>query len=290
MTLPSVFYKYAPASTILTVIETGRLRWSSPLLFNDQDEFQRMPRFEPPLAESMSTLVHFFVDVAFDSRDVDETRLSTNSRVLLAGIRLLRSSGEGRESLLAELDYNAIGADERFGSLVRATFDVFGLDTARVLCVTTEPDNELMWAKYAKSHSGAVIGLQHVPRLDTPLLAAGPVAYSASPPIVGSGLDYLLYGVTRELKEKTLEAVCFTKSTDWAYEREWRVVTWRPAEVGAQHGDYRFDRDELHCVTLGSRIDRGAESRIRACLRSDYPNARVFRIATRDGVAVREDA
>jgi len=41
----------------------------------------------------------------------------------------------------------------------------------------------------------------------------------------------LLYGDTQELRQKTIEAIFYTKQINWAYENEWRVITWRHNEI-----------------------------------------------------------
>lgn len=287
MTHPTVFYKYASASTTIKVLETGRLRWSSPLLFNDPSEFQRMPRFEPSVAEAYSALPAALVDAAFGDNKLDEARLSPSSKFNIALIRQLRDSGADRANLIAKLAHSAPDADERIASTLRETFDAFGLDTTRVLCVTTEFDNEAMWAHYADGYAGCVLGFQHIPHFGTPLLEAKRVNYTESSPVVGSGLDFLLYGDTPDLRERTLAAVCFSKKAAWSYEREWRTVTWQSSERGVKSGAYKFYPEELESLTLGPRATTETEAFVRSLLLSTYPHCRLFRLVIQHGEVTR---
>ena len=290
MSHPSVFYKYASASTTIKVLETGRLRWSSPLLFNDLSEFQRMPRFAPPVAEALSALHVILVDAAFGDAKIDEPQLAPSSQLLLALIRRLRDAGKDRVELIAQLTDAPPDADERIASRLREAFDGFGIDTARVLCVTTVFDNEAMWANYAEGHAGCVLGFRHIPLLDTPLQAARPVEYTEYPPVVGSGLDFLLYGDTPDLRSRIFDAVCFSKKVHWSYEKEWRAITWRPSERGVQSGDYEFYPGELESLTLGARATAETEAVVRSWLQSAYPQCSLFRLVIQHGVATRQKA
>jgi hypothetical protein len=249
-----------------------------------------MPRFEPTVAESYSALSEVLVDTALGDSNIDEAQIAPSSLLLLTLIRRLRSTGAERGQLIAALTHEAPESDARIASQLRATFDAFGLDTARVLCVTTEFDNEAMWANYADGHAGCVLGFRHIQHLKTPLLAARRVHYTETPPVVGSGLNFLLYGDTPELRTRTLDAVCFSKKAAWSYEKEWRAVTWRANERGVESGDYKFYPEELESLTLGPRTTHKTEALVRSYLLSAYPRCTLFRLVIRHGVATRVKA
>jgi hypothetical protein len=278
MNVPKILYKYTSSDTARILLESGRLRWSSPLLFNDLAEFQRMPRFEPSLDESLAKFPQVLLQVALGEVAVREVELSRGSKLLLEMVRMLLKSDMGREELINELSREVSGADDRMSSALRATFEFFDLNTARVFCLTTEYENDVMWAHYAEQHTGVVLGFQHLPQLDTPFLAARPVSYSVAPPVVGSGEEFLLYGDTAELRKKTLDAVCFTKSSRWQYENEWRVVTWRPEEAGKNYGDYKFYPDELESICFGPRFDLSRQEEFASLLSSCYPRCTLYKL------------
>lgn len=283
MDVPEPLYKYTTCDTAIVVLSSGRLRWSSPLLFNDLAEFQRMPRFEPTLDQSLTELPRVLVEIALCERRAEESKLSRESQVLLFMVRSLLDSGMGRDDVIRELNHKSLGADKKMASDLRATFKSFDQSTARVFCLTTEFDNDVMWAHYAENHKGLVLGFRHLPHLDTPFISAQPVTYSGEPPVIGSGLDFLLYGDTPELRKKILNAICLTKGSKWEYENEWRVVTWRSEEVGKDCGDYQFYPEELESVCYGARFDEKGEEEIRSLVLSRYPRTNLYRMTVKSG-------
>ena len=171
------------------VLSTGRLRWSSPLRFNDPAEFRRMPRFVPSLEVVGGQLIETLVDLAQGVARIDEARLSPSCRVLLLGIRTLVSNGYSRPDVIRQLGFLPDQPDQLFEARLTEFVEALTLQAARVLCVTTKADNELMWQEYAEGHRGAVLSFRHLREHDTPLLAAKPVEYCGHPPDIGSGLD-----------------------------------------------------------------------------------------------------
>lgn len=284
MQLPSVLYKYTSPSTACLVLESSKLRWSSPLLFNDIAEFQRIPRFHPSVADSYQMLPTAIVGAAFDGVDINEEELTPKVRLLLSLVRRMASEGsKKREDVLKGMTGDVVDADHNIELALRDYVKNLGLSAARVLCVTSEHDNHAMWGNYAEYHTGCVFGFRHIVERSTPLLAATRVSYSTERPIVGSGLDFLLYGNTPELRQRTLHAIFYTKDQSWEYEREWRVITWRPNEVEKQDGCYLFYSEELESVTLGARATNITEEHVRQLLAEKYPSTSLYRMELRNG-------
>lgn len=287
MQRPSVFYKYTSSSTALLVLDNSRLRWSSPLLFNDVAEFQRMPCFDPTVAYAHKLLPEVIAGAVFDGAMLNETRLSPRMKVLLHLVKGLAATGLKRKDLLEVLASEVPDTDDRIEAGLREHFEALDLSKARVLCVTTEYNSDAMWGNYAEAHAGFVLGFKHIEKRSTPLLEAQPVAYSEERPVVGSGLDFLLYGDTSELRARTHRAVCYTKKRAWSYEQEWRALTWRPNEHDKQHGDYLFYPEELESVTLGARASESTEAKVREVLSAKYPSAILYRMKVRSGELTR---
>ncbi|WP_226419938.1 DUF2971 domain-containing protein [Dechloromonas denitrificans] len=139
-----------------------------------------------------------------------------------------------------------------------------------------------MWGTYADNHGGCVVGFKASLK-DSPFHVAKPVTYSEEAPIVGSGLDFLLYGDSQELRRRTIEAVCYTKKSGWSYEQEWRLITRRPNETDVTHGDYVFCPEEIESVTFGARAKPKFAEAICAITRKQYPAASLFRMTHQKG-------
>lgn len=242
-----------------------------------------MPRFDPSIAEAYALLPEAIASSIFDGATLKEEQLGPPMKRLLQLARFLATNGAKRSDLVEMLKLQAPDADHKIEAGLRQHFEAMDPKKARVLCVTTDYTNDAMWGNYAESHTGCVLGFRDIEELSTPLLEAQPVTYTEDRPVVGSGLDFLLYGDSTELRKNTLRAVCFTKKIGWSYEQEWRALTWRPNEHSKQHGDYLFYPDELESVTLGARASNETEERIREVLSTKYPTTTFYRMKVVNG-------
>jgi hypothetical protein len=288
MDFPAIFYKYSPFETAKKILENSSLRWSHPSIFNDAAEFQRMPIFEPSIEEVRLThLPEFLVRVIFDDHPVEWDRLTDPSKFLLSVVKTLADQGRGRDEIRNLMSIPEEGGDERFESTMR---DVFGerlVKSARVLCLAVEHDNPVMWGVYADSSKGCVLGFKHIESLSTPLLAAQPVSYVETPPVVGSALDFLLYGNPNEYSGRTIKAVCYSKHISWANEKEWRVVNFKEGGEG-EYSDYKFYAEELDSVTFGTEVKSEGELLLKEIIRDKYPHAEIYKMRMKNGRLSRE--
>jgi len=288
MSHPEVFYKYMSARTARIVLGSSSLRWSSPLVFNDLSEFQRMPRFNPTIAEGLREFPQLLLDVVAGTVEIDEESLAPSTQLLLSILRLRPICPNTIEDMSTALSQEEIAnADNKVEQALRDFTLGLNLETVRILCVTVAPDNEAMWANYAEDNSGCVLGFRHIPTLDTPLLAAKKVDYSEDAPVVGSGLDLLLYGGTKALSSKSVQAICFTKKAPWAYEQEWRAMTYRASSQNSTYSDFRFYSDELESITFGPRIDETIFEDLKALAREKYSSCVMHMFEVKAGRTVR---
>jgi len=151
----------------------------------------------------------------------------------------------------------------------------------RVLCLAEDQDNLLMWAHYAKDHTGIVIKFKCLPELDTPLMAARKVNYSGNPPAIAELNDYVKYitGQSPSLinHRGIFYKLFLTKSTQWNYEHEWRVFIppfnmENPKTELDDKGQeilfklYSFVPQEIHSIYFGCKISDTDRNAIMACL------------------------
>lgn len=134
-------------------------------------------------------------------------------------------------------------ADWNSGLVPRVTM----LERLYVLCLAQRWDVHLMWSHYTSAHHGFAI--RYKPEIVTALAALpdyemrGDVAYGDVVP----GLRWF-----SEPAEDIMRPVLLTKSSDWAYEAEHRVVlTGPPGEDALVHA---IDPDLVAGVILGARV------------------------------------
>ena len=277
---PDLLYKYTSCETALVILDSGCLRWSSPSLFNDIAEFKKRPRFNPTLEEAhKNLLVPYLIDIATGKREMPTKKLSKYCQGLLSLIKMLLDSGEDAKAILDEaLKEEDRNIDVMLAESIEPETTKWDSSFARVICFTECSSDNLMWAHYAANHTGIVLGFRHVPELDTPFMKAKPVRYSAGNPIIGSGLDYYLYGDHLELGRLTTEAIYYTKGPEWSYEKEWRVITWRKEEISKAYSDFKFYPEELDSICIGVRFDEDKNEEIFDLINAKYPHCSIFRM------------
>jgi hypothetical protein len=134
-----------------------------------------------------------------------------------------------------------------------------------------------MWHHYADRYRGAVLGFRSNDDNDNFLLVAEPVSYLEAKPDVYTdhGLAKLLCLKGNAAARKTFQLGTYTKSDDWSYEKEWRVVTYADKGDQESYSDWPFPQEDLSHIYLGPLISNGDSDRIVA-LAKRYPNVKVF--------------
>ena len=76
---------------------------------------------------------------------------------------------------------------------------------------------------------------------------------------------------------QTLFALCaYSKTPDWSYEREWRVISFKgPRETGTI-SDYEINPKEIKSVYLGPLIDRNDQDEILQIINNFLPHVAVY--------------
>lgn len=284
---PSTLYKYATADTIESVLRTGQLRWSSPALFNDPAEFQRIPRFEPPLIESLRELPRVLVEAALGKHTIDEQRLSDPARHLYAMIQYGLAQGMAPEEFINTIPEETRQLDMVYTELMRQHFGTTFISQARVMCLTANAVNPAMWANYASNHTGGLLGFRHIPEESTPFTEARPVTYSAEVPVLCSALDFLLYADNYLTGQRTIELVCFTKRAEWQYEQEWRTFSSCRSKTDTLFSDYPFLPQELESITFGVRTPENTRKLLSELVKENYPDSCIYQITLEHGEFVR---
>ncbi len=170
-------------------------------------------------------------------------------------------------------------------SSVREIYEMFMRTTNRhvgVLSLTEDPCNEVMWAHYAANYAGFVVGLdsesaffqpkQNEPRTCGELMN---VMYTNTAPVV--------YVEPRKLDIP--KEVFFTKTVQWEYEREWRMIKYLPhadevLDVGGKAIHlFRVPVEAVKEVIFGSKVDPAAASRLDAEIRTRAPHIQLRQVS-----------
>jgi hypothetical protein len=258
-------YKYMPVQSeeslvrLLEILQ-GRIYYSSPAGFNDPFEMSAM----------------------FNAPDQDEVMALLDGAGPVADLLLSKSA---RKKIFRQVKAT-LGAN----SVVSWDW----IESLGVLCLTTTPDDLLMWAHYARNHTGVCLGFDSG---FEPFSTAQPVRYQED----RAGVTPLS---TSSKEQKLVEKVLFVKSLHWQYEAEWRSVkrpvrddekayyrdlfTQQPnkgdeiaqllsSEGGPGH--YEFDVRALRRIYLGARMQPEWKERVAAAIDAHAPFVKIHEMS-----------
>jgi len=278
---PATYFKYVTAEVAQLALANQTLRWSSPLSFNDIFDVPRefdlgfdIEELNEPVANELRRLL--------SSMQAPSLSANCPTALLVNLLRSLRGNGIAaiRNAILSEVPHLVEEGIQavREGSYqeLRNRWSAL-MPTLRILCLSSVHDDPLMWAHYAASHKGALLELQCLD--DSAWLLAQPVTYQAAPPTWASIDEWakIVTGQQTLTYESAFRKYTCTKGPEWAYEREWRVVTLaRQGEKGV-FSDYQFDPRELRSVYLGCDISEKDKAAITSLVRGDLSHVQVWR-------------
>ena len=216
-------FKFMTAPTARIVLKNRKLRWSTPRTFNDPFDVQFDLRIDVDRAEVRKRALQ----KRWDDLYGPEPGPAGNLVGVLMRARRGRMPAWNLEQLEAnmgsQLDKSLDGSDAtlpRFQAEARQH-----LRNSKILCLTTAPENVLMWTHYAGQHTGVVLGFRDVPGLDSPWSEARPVNYVDQIPVLIDNEEFsnILAGRAKFDSSKVIERLVYTKSNAFADEQEQRI-------------------------------------------------------------------
>lgn len=260
-----VLYKYLTPAR-LDVLERRRIRFTQPVAFNDPFEFK-------PYIESAASQEHLrdYLEQNFDEilrRELKEYPILSKLLPDESSVDLLRPFKSSIPDLFRLLEPQLLS---RVSAAISSTFNA----NVGVLCLSEIRDSLLMWGHYTDNHEGFVIGFDQNHRFFS--VRRGPedefgflrqVKYCRNRP--------------RVTMANTSGAEWFeTKSDEWAYEKEWRMLrVLQDAESrlqGVPHPIclFSFPTDAVVEIIAGLRCSPQLRDRLRT-LSQGYPKAKLF--------------
>ncbi len=221
-------FRYFDAAGGLATLISKKMRFASPLRFNDP--FELTPRVEKPPDTLMLERLHA-------PHIIEEYFCSVGSKEGLS-----REDSQKRyieEELPKRFDRlrSDAGWSERALKLRWDNIGIFA-DSFRLLCCSHREDSILMWSHYAERHRGLVIEFDPsllIPGVDLSSEAYD-VRYRTNPPIMPA-LDS-----SATNHEESILRVMSTKALEWSYEEEVRILFPRPDGLDReQPHDQPFD-------------------------------------------------
>ncbi len=269
------FYKYVTAEVASIVLSNRTLRWSSPTVFNDPFDVEPELRLGFSQEELNRALQ---LEVA---RRIEEGDSNVGHPAMKALIGLIDRSGpEARRAnaqALRDTPNPITNGQAASMALLRETWrDI--VSKMRVLCLSERNDATSMWNHYSDGYRGVVLEFEVLDEIDSCFLCARAVTYSDSPPrlaMLGEWVDCIISGDEARWVSLFTEYQ-YTKTTDWAYEKEWRVVLPLQSGEPGSHSDFPFHERELTRVFLGPSIDAPERNDILSLLKLGLEHVRIY--------------
>jgi hypothetical protein len=263
------FYKYMTARVAKIVLTTRKLRWSSPLLFDDPFDVMQELRlnFDGP---ALQTALTERVALLIEQGDSGVTLRDPMAAALLR--TTAGASPDSRRAMANELRQRMAAS---MSGQTQSLADLKALwmkmvPTFRILCLSELNDITPMWLHYADAYKGVLLEFCAVDEVDSAFLVARPVIYQDAPPSVAdldTWVDCLLNQDLPRFLSLFFEYQ-YSKTNAWSYQKEWRIASAsRPGETGLA-GEYGFHPRELIGIYFGPMCS--AEDRTDLCALLSY--------------------
>lgn len=136
-------------------------------------------------------------------------------------------------------------------------------------CFSVRHDIRLMWAHYADGHRGVCLAFAAPILFHQESFSMIKVMYSEESPKYNVVRELLTFGESAEYHFRFDQIVLGTKTNEWAYEKEVRLIS-------HQKGKNAFTSLALAGVILGHKMASDDIVRISEIMRNNYPNAFVL--------------
>jgi len=266
-------YKYTSADVAKIVLESRKIRWSSPLTLNDPAEFKLA--VTPP--ERRDHLISLALEEAWRvaSGEVQPTQMHGTVYRLLT-----HRNGWDRSEFLANLaDAITESVDTHLKNEPKWINDLHQIMIRdKVLCLTDDPTNPTMWANYADNGAGILIGFRNVSAFDSPYSEARPVSYSKARPSIYTEIELAktIAGSWSINMSDVARRITHTKIECWSHEREWRIYSGQGRAPEENFEDCEFNSQELAKVIFGYHCPPEERQRIQELAKKRYDSVEFF--------------
>jgi hypothetical protein len=279
------FFKYTTAETAKLIVGSRKLRWSTPLLFNDPFDHQSGFAF-PFTGEKFSeAFLDASLQVVFGDAPFNPPNQTKYGEIL----RLLQSNRHrwprdkfetDLKAATAEMASNFPGLSEELNANLTEQ-----LTRSRVFCLTERGDNLVMWSHYANSHRGVAFKFRRLEYIDHRFLTAQPVQYSDEPVSFPGLQEYIdgLFGLAKHDLLPRVWELAFRKHADWSYEQEWRVHVALLAgeDSGLGYSDDGESPELFEAIYLGCRMDQATAGELVQLIRERLPRTKILQALKR---------
>lgn len=274
---PPVLYKYMISDRIDDVLEKGKIRFTH--LVNTNDSFEIRKTFKSFTGPKFKKLIMRAAEIAGTNEFIED-----HLKNLIAEHKLHLTTKEVRALLETQA---GISIEDMLRVQMKPFLDLFIQSFHKVktpeefleelgstiLCFSLSERFDLptMWAHYGGGHTGLIV-----------VFDTNDEWFKRTNKPTESKLQKVFY-IDEQLDEvfDNPQAAVSSKTTDWSYEREWRL------NCGMQHIDETVPGTDIHlrsfpptavsAVIIGSKASDETVEKVREILKRKYPHAKLQR-------------
>ena len=277
-------YKYLDVSGALLTLRNRNFKHSKPSDFNDQTDMTIERVFPGADEVALTAMWDNLTNVIVNNIDTAPSCLDGALREMIVQIQdAFKQFPEKIEFIKAEAKkisvtemYDLDLMKDRAVAFINETNDL--LQDFRILCVSEKPDSMRMWCKYAQAHEGIAIRILPNVQKDSKYALFRPVKYQEQrPPLYDDPVSFLESGLFDDQKERTkliLDKIVYAKTSEWAYEKEWRLVI--PIVDGNDWNVMPYHAEEISEVLLGAKINHDVKREIVTLAKAINPDVAIF--------------
>ena len=248
ITLPKFLYRYFPKDNYTkSIFNRNELFFRNPNEFNDP--FDCKPLLTSERDWNQEEYIRFVINLANDSL----------GRYLNNGEK--QSYENGARDKFINSDRNQLCRE--FNKIIKEHL-AKSINEFRILCLSEKYNDILMWSHYADKHRGFVL------QFDTEVLLQ---SFSPRPQEIFYPPEES-YPSIKDFNEKgCMNMFLITKSSHWAYEKEWRILMHiededNPEEEGKV---YRFEKGLITGIIFGCEMKSPEKTEISEWVREYQP-------------------
>lgn len=265
------FYKYYSIDSGILTLKDTMIKWSNPKEFNDPFDNQFNIKYVGTIEEAENETKKFIINCILENKPIPDFLPVKNSMQM----QIMQSiSKEKFKQVIPRIMSIKNIYPPNFIEDQQKAFNIGFrniMSDSSMFCLTEEKDNLLMWAHYANNHTGIVIKFRNIPDGDSPIQLAQKVAYTNKIPEVP-----ISKFIRNEFTIDTLHQIyTLTKSKEWAYEKEWRIVTTLRNKTKSFE-ILPFVKEEVAAVYLGCKINSTSKDTVVKIIKSKYPWAEIY--------------
>jgi hypothetical protein len=276
-------FKYMPLQTAEIVLSNRTLRWTTPERLNDPHDMRFSFKSNVNKTVVKSSALEKMWET-YSGQFADDIDNVLHRGLIDLKIRRPRVS---REEFFNEFDApieESIDKHARILAELSTKLRDFVSDS-KILCLTEDNSSTRMWSHYADDHKGITLGFRSIPGLDSPYQIAKRVTYHETTPDIFEAEQFadVLSGRSKLDTEEILTKYVYCKSTEWSYEREWRIFSGSGRNPDWPFEDIPFHQAELSEITFGCKMKIEDQVSVVALAKRQYPKARLSRVVMTDG-------